>query len=328
MTEGLRADESSDEAAEGTTLHSATKPTISLEGLNDEQRHAVDNARTYAADKLAGASKVLYEETMVLWGEDNEPVTWGTCDIVGIYPSEVRIVENKFGRIPVGTDTVELQARAYAGAAMQEFAVPRAAVWVYQPREETEFIGTYSHPEKIADEIQKIINIAFEHPEILRPSATACRYCRGKSICPEFREEVMNVLPATKESLAVLDPTKVAKALEFAQMIEPWAKAVRNHAREMIQEGTEIPGWTLAQRTLRQVANVCEAFNAVGDILTQEEFLECAEVRIGDLEDKYSHKWKELNQDGSTLKAGKERFKDRTKGAVIVIPQSYLKRKE
>jgi hypothetical protein len=311
-------------ADEGTDMHRANNPCVPLDGYTEEQRRQIEKARRYIADKLVGAQSIIYEHTMTLW-DDEGAIHFGSVDVIGQYPDLVRIPDTKYGRSLMSAWAGEPQMRAYAAMGMQFYGVPKAEVFVYQPREDTDFVAAYNHPEKIAADIRRAIR-ACEAPDApLNPSPDACLYCLGKTLCPEFHEEVLT-LPTTRPALEALAPERVARALDFARLVEPWAKQVRDYARKLAVGGVEIPGWKVAERTTRRITDVNEAFDAVSDLLGQGKFLELVEVPIGGLEDYYAREWVRVNQGAVTLKEGIARFRERMDGCIETTTQKYLKK--
>ena len=313
-----------DEADEGTRMHLANNPSYPLDEFSEEQKFQIEKARKYIGEKLQGAGIVHYEESMTLIADEGM-VTHGTCDVFGVYPDHVRVIDIKYGRSLMSVSSGDWQMKLYAAMAMQRCIYKRAEVWVYQPREDTDFVAVYTDPLKIADEYADVIARCEAADAPCRPSPDACQWCLGKTICPAFQESLLT-LPATRPALEMLDPTKLAKALDFAKLVEPWAKQVRDHARKLALTGIAIPGWKLGERTNRQVSNVNEAFAAVGDCMSQEAFLALADVPIGALEDAYARKWRDVNQNGVSLKDGIARFRERMAGAITTTTQRYLKK--
>lgn len=279
--------ESSPDAEEGSLLHTKLPPDVPLDGLDDEQREAVLWVREYIGARIEGAIKAEYEKSLVLWLGDTA-VTWGTEDVVAFFPERVVIVDPKFGRIPITRDGCELTMRCYAAMAMQAYKVNRCEAWVCQPREKAELRGVYSEPVKIAAEIAGIIQYAKDHPEEYRPSPDACRYCRGKILCPAFREEVLAL--ATQKRSTPMRVDEIGRALEYCSVLERWIRFVHATAHQAMDLGLKVPGWTRRSYNLREIEDIDQAFGRLAGVLKQEEFLSCCDVGLTRLREKYKEK--------------------------------------
>jgi hypothetical protein len=312
-----------EEASEGTKMHLANNPAVPLDGYTEEQRLQIEKARKYIAERLQGAEEVWYEMTMNLHISPDVILTYGTCDVIGVYPNMVRVIDTKYGRSLMAPSVGDWQMMLYAAMAMQTYGVDSAEVWVYQPREDTEFVAEYSGASKIVEAYAEIIFKCKEADAPLHADPDACQFCLGKTICPAFMEEASK-LPATRTALDVLSPEQIAKALDFARLVEPWAKQVRDYARQRLEAGDEVPGWTLGERTTRKVEDVNAAYDAVYDVLTQKDFLDVVEVPIGALEDAYARLYKE--HEGVSLKEARARFRERIGDCVTTSTQRYLKK--
>lgn len=87
-----------------------------------------------------------------------------------------------------------------------------------------------------------------------------CRFCPAQITCPRMDAEMAIACtedfdPITDDFHVVgptppeqLTPEKIAKALEFANIIESWLSAVRSHAYFMAENGATPPGYKLVAR--------------------------------------------------------------------------------
>jgi hypothetical protein len=325
--------ETSDDADEGRLLHAHLPPAVSLDDLNEEQKSSVLWAREYIAEKTQGADRIVYEQARVLW-LDGEPVTWGTLDVEAVFDakpervgSKVIIVDPKFGRNQVTRETCGLQIMCYAGAALQEWAVDTAEVFVCQPRTLSELKGAYSDAEEIAREVKKIIDHAKSNPAEYHTSPDACRYCRAKLQCSAFREEIL--LPAERTNFDAVPVAELTRALEAAPLLEAYVFKVRKLAREMLAAGVEVPGYTLGEKKMRHVVDVDRLYGSLADVMPQRQFLECCKVQLTDLERLYGALCVQQGLEKS-VKAGMERFARETShaGSVEIDLQKYLKKEK
>lgn len=74
-------------------------------------------------------------------------------------------------------------------------------------------------------------------------AGSQCRFCPGAALCPLIanaaNEEAMQQFKDTGS------PEELARRLDQAELAELWIKSVRELAKSRIEEGVEIPGWTL-----------------------------------------------------------------------------------
>jgi hypothetical protein len=88
------------------------------------------------------------------------------------------------------------------------------------------------------------------------PSEDACRWCRGKAVCPSAARHAIEGLPAIAEDFPSLDivdipspemlsPVVIAAVVERADFILDWIKAVKEEALKRLKEGHDIPGYKL-----------------------------------------------------------------------------------
>jgi hypothetical protein len=105
------------------------------------------------------------------------------------------------------------------------------------------------------------------------------------TIASKFKPEELT-LPAQYDPANITDPEVMSLAKKVGPIMESWAKKVTERALEMrLQEGIEIPGWELAEKSAPfKVTDAQAAWEVVKDRITPEAFAACAEVKIGELE--------------------------------------------
>jgi hypothetical protein len=102
------------------------------------------------------------------------------------------------------------------------------------------------------------------------PLATGkwCKWCKAKAVCPEVQSAVLNSAQTdfakpTLRDPAAMDLKDIGRVLEFATIIQDWAKAVQIEAQNRAEGGEAINGFKLvAKRANRAWQNVetAEAF--------------------------------------------------------------------
>lgn len=323
---GLDLEVTPEEASEGTLIHSKLDPGTSIETLTDEQQRLVLKAREFIASKIDGSQhpSCQYERTMALWGDTPDPLTFGTADFVAVLPQKVVIIEIKTGWNPLEVEALTWQTRAYAAMAMGEFLRYSAEVWVYNPRTGEEWFGAVQDRVWIREQIKGIIERVNANPEERHPSPAACRHCKGKAICPEYKAE-LEALPAIA-TVDSLPATTIGALLDKCSTIDGMVEALRAKAREMLAAGVEVPGWELGSRKRRTITSAQRAYDEVQYELTQDEFLELVTVPIGPLEDAVARRLTERIK--MTLAKAKEVVNQRLTPAIEERLETFLRRKK
>jgi len=134
-------------------------------------------------------------------------------------------------------------------------------------------------------QIQGIVEAAM-HPEAPRtPSPSACKYCRAKAICPEAGGVASELAVFTPAQVPALSNESIADFLDKADVVEAFIEAIRDEAKSRLLQGHEIAGRKLASgRTSRSVEDPVEAFKALEQHLTPEQFTSACKVSIPQLE--------------------------------------------
>lgn len=319
---GLLVD--SEVADEGTDLHTRLPPGVSLEDLHNEQRWAVLEARKHAADKLAGAEAIFYERPVVVaLPKTGSVINWTIPDVTGVFPHERVLLEYKFGRLTLFNNTVTAQMKNAAAGELQAPGVERVKAYVYQPRTGQEFTGAFSQDDEPWKEVKETLIYAEAHPEEYHPSLEACLYCSGQSICPAFKKEVLEAPLVPETANGELTPEQFSRGSELVQLLESWARTFKALRRLHVEAGGEIPGWETKERTTRKVTDIDKAFKKVAGIMGQEDFLRCATLKLGELENLYA----ECRTDIPKYKA-KEELKILLEDCVSHGSQTVFVRKE
>jgi hypothetical protein len=162
-------------------------------------------------------------------------------------------------------------------------------MYVVQPRADASITGkphwrcftlTAAELEEWAERVLIPAAKATEDPDAPLCSGHHCRFCDAAPVCPELSKkaceaakiafaddglpiEASPVLPAPKD----LPRPQLARALDLAGIVEPWIKAVREYASELLRSGEEVPGWKLvATKGNRKWADPQEAETTLRDL--------------------------------------------------------------
>jgi len=79
-----------------------------------------------------------------------------------------------------------------------------------------------------------------------------CRYCPAQALCPDYNAITIDVLPKI-ELLSQAQASQLSDALEIADRLEPWIKAVRKMAHETLERGEKIKGFKLVPKRATRV---------------------------------------------------------------------------
>ena len=141
-----------------------------------------------------------------------------------------------------------------------------------------------------------IIEAAKRNDSANYQSGAHCAWCNNRATCPTLNNLAITiatsykadelVLPDKYDPANITDPEQMALAKKVAPIMEAWASKVNARALEMrVQEGIEIPGWELAEKSAPfKIVDSQAAWEVVKTKITPEAFASCAEVKIGDLE--------------------------------------------
>jgi hypothetical protein len=153
-----------------------------------------------------------------------------------------------------------------------------------------------SELDELTAKVLAIITAARRNDPATYLTGTHCSWCGLRAQCPKLNELALTIaskykpeeldIPAQYDPALITDPEVMALAKKVGPIMESWAKKVTERALEMrLQEGIEIPGWELAEKSSPfKITDAQGAWEVVKDRLTPEAFAACAEVKIGELE--------------------------------------------
>ena len=270
------SDVDEDAATEGTELHAAVE-TGNLNGLEDEQRDAVQAILDYIDSLMAGDKDwMLLKEARV----QLEDLTFGTSDVILVHKTktEVHVIDAKFTR--ADTDH-SFQIRTYGAAVVEtlqrkmnitnhdgviilhyddvDHPIEAVTTHVVSPRTRVIDTATYQADELLTEvrrdieELYARIDEPFNPPT---PHDELCTKCARASKCPALSQVVL----ASSQELglalpAQFDPTTMdsaedrARAQVLAGAFLSWADQIKKANNEYAKEGGDIPGFKLRTRS-------------------------------------------------------------------------------
>lgn len=234
---------------------------------------------------------------------------FGTVDVVIIKGDHVDVVDYKFGRGEIDDSDINIQGQAYLLGVMDKFPkLKTATVHFIIPRRDE--ILTHSYKREDMEDIRLRINLIVEKAEVENaeaiPNSEGCRYCKHKLSCPALSDKLLPLAKKYSESVTdfemtlwgnyspekVEDPMVLSRMLNVAAVVDKWQAAAKKQALKLaVEEGEEIPGYNLHYRNATaKIENGQEAYDAISDLLTPDEFMDACSVSVSKLAKAYAEK--------------------------------------
>ena len=234
---------------------------------------------------------------------------FGTVDVVIIKGDHVDVVDYKFGRGEIDDSDINIQGQAYLLGVMDKFPkLKTATVHFIIPRRDE--ILTHSYKREDMEDIRLRINLIVEKAEVENaeaiPNSEGCRYCKHKLSCPALSDKLLPLAKKYSESVTdfemtlwgnyspekVEDPMVLSRMLNVAAVVDKWQAAAKKQALKLaVEEGEEIPGYNLHYRNATaKIENGQEAYDAISDLLTPDEFMDACNVSVSKLAKAYAEK--------------------------------------
>jgi len=305
LSEKCKKPKTSSYAIEGTRAHRACELVLNgkieaweLEGVKNVDSEMIDSVLIYEKhinSLLKPGGSIEIEKEFHLKELDER--AFGTADAVVVNPTELHVVDFKYGKgvlVEVSEENKEdasgldddipnnPQLMFYALGAFlnikQKSKIKDIFIWVVQPRAH-HVNGPIRYvkltPEKLL-EFKEILKNGMD--ETRNPNAALkvnpdCRWCPAFLQCPEqsrltIKEAKMDFaephieLPEPKN----LSPESISKVLENKPILETWFKSIYNYAKIEMEMGQKIPGFKLVNgRSSRSWINETEAVKYMGE---------------------------------------------------------------
>ncbi len=293
----------------GTMLHKKEQDEDVTDLKADQLRAIEKNKRltaAFVASTLAsiqqeageaidfGQPVVFKEREFFLCDDKMEPVFPpfpGHTDEIIFYPNvEIAFVnDSKYGRYPVPKAELNHQLRCYAVMVHDDLGAKRIFSAIRQPYlpSPDDFHAVEYRADDIEPARADLLKILAKNkdPNAKRtPSIDACMYCRAKATpsCPESME-VVKMLNRAK--VMTLSPGVMEQYGDEIIMAVNLAKAWYERLRMILTQYPELIKLYKLD-TAQQVANVtdnAEAFKALAEHLTPDEFISCCKISIPSL---------------------------------------------
>lgn len=286
----------SEDANIGKRIHAFLAGEVSASSMPPEELELAERCKA-AADTLffdwVKGGEVSFIREQRLWAFDGLEKAWsGKPDMVAVNGRRGLVVDYKTGRGDVDLAPGNLQLRALAVLAADEYDLEEVTVAIVQPLAGKPSTCVYSAEDLdlARNEMRRIMRSIQQPGQPRIPSVAACKYCRAKEACPEARA-VVEALPAKVERDGreiAMTPEQVAQFLDAAKIAEDVIDAIRAKAKRMLEENeAAVPGWRLKPGVKREKVTdpntVFGRFTQAGG--TQEQFLPAVTISKTGLKD-------------------------------------------
>jgi len=193
------------------------------------------------------------------------PLLGGTADAIIVNDNELHIVDLKTGRGVVKTNSIQL--KTYALGAWILEGKPNVTIYchIFQPHYAPQLPAQYSYDDMVAFEIElKALAERAEDPfQDPTPGYEQCKYCPARITCPSIKDKALEV--AKEEFKPSEHLADLPELLDTAEMLEGWIDAVREAAKDIMNTGGFVAGWSMAKgrkmQKIKDAQAVAELFN-------------------------------------------------------------------
>ena len=233
-------------------------------GIDEEMRDHVQTYVQYVESLKTPGCQVFIEEGFDLG--HIHPGLWGTCDAIVTNPKKrlLTVLDFKYGagvRVDVENNS-QLSYYALGGLyrTRAEFNPREVELVIVQPRcaSEEGVIRTWKFDSLYLLEFEDDLREAArrtELPEAPLVPGDHCRWCPASGFCPAVKGKVQDlarsVFGDTPTSGGYV-PEELSKTLSWLEVVEEWAKNVREFAYAEVSAGRKIPGWKLVAKAARR----------------------------------------------------------------------------
>lgn len=177
------------------------------------------------------------------------PQIYGTADAVVCRPGYLTIVDLKTGYNLVDAENNTQLLIYLIGAYIafnpfydfQHFKIvisqPPAghhSEWELNKKELMEF----------AARLREAVKAIEETPDLLVPTADACKWCYARAICPAIKAEVE---AEAMQDFKAMKAQEIAEALDRIPLLEAWISGVKDAGKELLLQGIEVPTYKVVE---------------------------------------------------------------------------------
>lgn len=266
---------------------------------------------------------------------------WGFVDRLLLWPQlkEADLIDLKTGIYPVDPVNKNLQVQFYTTGVFDTLPwLDRIRGHIIQPHLNYADYHTFSREEdldRMKNTILAVIhNARTQAGKIYHPGWEQCRFCGNKAGCLALRDFARAIVPAYEPAFIIPEPIHPSQitdietlnnVLMFAKVMEKWCDSVKHHVTELAKEGNDFRNFRLIEisghREIVRPVRVWELLKERG--WTLEEYLACADIQIGKLDEGLMAKAPKGQK-----KRSQEQFSDLLKDedAMTVKPPTYQMR--
>lgn len=294
----------SSDATMGNRIHAVLAGDY-VADITQEEKYIIERCEDQAADLII-ATFGNYFSTMEVFTEERfwatDPITgeelWsGKPDVVYVHGADALIIDYKTGRGSVEDASKNFQLRCLVSLLHEKFAYNLATITVaiVQPLAGAPSVCKYEFDDieaAMAEALDLMAKIKTQGQRRV-PSDNSCRYCKGKSHCPEARELAL-ALPI-KNAPEKITPDAIAATLTTATLVEflnrtAQAEAVieacKEEAKKRLADGDTLPGWILKDGAVREtITNTELVASRFMDFATYDQLLPAITINKTKLKD-------------------------------------------
>lgn len=278
LCDGL-PEKSSPYAEEGTRAHALAEAVLTGKPAQAESKEMAEHVRVYTDHvvELACANRenVLHVEVQVR----ATPEVWGTADAIVWEPSTATLYvrDLKYGAgVPVEvSDNLQLKIYALAALLTMKYPARLVNVGIVQPRinhpdghcrsKDFDAIDLIEFFADLKDAVRDVELAKIAPPDhfedFVIPTEKGCRWCLASFKCPKLKTLANDMAKRVFAPGLPYDPAELAETLDSLDLIEGWAKNVREFAYGEAEKGNPIPHYKLVEKrpTRKWKADITEA---------------------------------------------------------------------
>jgi hypothetical protein len=289
---GQVAHETSPESERGTLIHKAYELQSSdgLSASDTADYEAIMAQREeITAQWLPNGQPVKRIVEERLWLHRGlRPVLSGQIDELLIQGARGLLFDVKSGRGQVDEPVSNVQLRIYAMLVKVRWPqLESVTVAVLSPHYRyTPHTFNGAELEAIRDETLETL-AALDYQAAPVPGSHCC-WCPASMICPSRRQETAALAVRVQELPMGAD---AAQLLETVARVEAVCEEIRAHYKAQLEsDPLSIPGWKLQSSVRRWIPYPQQALERLIEQFSVSEFLECASVKVADLESAWARK--------------------------------------
>lgn len=277
---GIPEPEAGEAAVRGTRIHEMAEEMLNcgfvadVSGIDHRDLDLCSAYAKYVRDIAHNYSdpQILVEQRVELG--DWIPGGKGSCDAIVISQSarEMHIIDLKTGSNPVSADCDQLWLYALGALDTVRCNANQIYLTIYQPGNINRH-GPIT-PTELYDfglDVRRVAAEALSPNPPLRPSESACQYCRAAPTCPALHNQNLATVGGDFDQLPAVDALteeQLATVILRKAEVEKWLRAVWKHGVDKAREGHPIRGTKLVEgrATRRWKADAAEAlYDVIGD---------------------------------------------------------------